>query len=545
MRDNIFKKILNNKKLNKWMISGIIVFVILVSVTVVAFAIKRNAAEKDVCLDTQSESLEDSLEDTQEVESSEDTQEDTTQEDTTDATPVSDDVINQYFADNVNTDDEDPLPGYEDIESRPVIPYDGVSRAISCWGDSMTYGMNVNSNESYPAVLQSLVGKTVYNLGVPGETSIQIASRQGAFPMYTDQDIIVKPDESTDVKFISSYTQQPMDFYTDNSGYTIRSRPNNDVNDLCFFNQTPVCAKEEDNQEMGVKLCPDNNGILSQIAISECSRLASVCISSDTEINQKTNNSILLSNEIQVSSKMTQELITQELTTQAPTTQESTTQQPTTQQPTTQQPTTQQPTTQQPTTQQPTAQQPTTQQPTTQQPTTQIEQKPISFPAGTPVYTRAALERRGDILVLEIGSNGGWQSNYQEIVDQYSAMIDSANCKYYIIVGDTDDPGTSGGDTLQDTPYDSDGNYIGIGDTAWEATLRKVFGDHFINMRVELIQHGLDYAGMSTTQQDLDDFQCGFISKRLRSDWTHLNKQGYYAKARLIYEKGASLGYWN
>lgn len=168
----------------------------------------------------------------------------------------------------------------------------------------------------------------------------------------------------------------------------------------------------------------------------------------------------------------------------------------------------------------------------------------LTIPAGTRVYTKASVDHKDDILILEIGSNGGWASNYQLLILQYDAMIQSSGCKYYIIVGDTDDPGTSIGDTTQGET-DEDGNYIGIGDTAWEAALREAYGDHFINMRTYLIQNGLSDVGLMPTKSDLINYKKGNISKRLRSDWTHLNSMGYYAKGVGIYKKGVELGYWS
>ena len=67
---------------------------------------------------------------------------------------------------------------------------------IACWGDSLTYGQGVSDtlstySLSYPGVLSSLTGETVYNMGVPGETSMTIAARQGVFDIVFDEDFTI------------------------------------------------------------------------------------------------------------------------------------------------------------------------------------------------------------------------------------------------------------------------------------------------------------------------------------------------------------------
>lgn len=53
--------------------------------------------------------------------------------------------------------------------------------SIGCWGDSLTYGQGATEQaNAYPETLAKLSGCPVYNMGVPGETAMTIAARQGA-----------------------------------------------------------------------------------------------------------------------------------------------------------------------------------------------------------------------------------------------------------------------------------------------------------------------------------------------------------------------------
>ena len=119
-------------------------------------------------------------------------------------------------------------------------------------------------------------------------------------------------------------------------------------------------------------------------------------------------------------------------------------------------------------------------------------------------------------------------------------MIDNSGTECYIIIGDTDNP-----DESVDSAYYTDSSEVGIDDTLWEAALREAFGEHFINMRVYMIENALSTAGLEPTQEDIDNIDDGRVPESLKHDFTHLNSYGYYAVGVAVYNKGIELGYWS
>ena len=306
-------------------------------------------------------------------------------------------------------------------------------KKIACWGDSITYGLGGQENTfiksdngvidasdwSYPDTLKYYTGLDVYNLGVCGETSYDIALRQGGIKMYVGKQVTVKQGVRAQINIEDEYGSQVM--LENFNGY---ETDNDEPANVVYINDTPF-QLEADNGKLYISVYGDSSN------------------------------------------------------------------------------------------------------------------KSIKIKKGTQVVTKAAHDISGDVLVIQMGSNGGWD-DYDELIQQYKAMIDNSGTECYIIIGDTDNP-----DESVDSAYYTDSSEVGIDDTLWEAVLREAFGEHFINMRVYMIENALSTAGLEPTQEDIDNIDDGRVPESLKHDFTHLNSYGYYAVGVAVYNKGIELGYWS
>lgn len=138
------------------------------------------------------------------------------------------------------------------------------------------------------------------------------------------------------------------------------------------------------------------------------------------------------------------------------------------------------------------------------------------------------LDTESDIVLIMIGSNGGWDDGY-ELSMQIQHMLNLSNCKNYIVIGDTEEHWEEA-NSLEKTDV--------------EIILENVFGDKFFNARLYMLNNTYNFTNIKPSQEDINALSIGSFPNFLRSDDTHLTGYGYYLLAQGIYSKCLDLNYF-
>ncbi|MFR6049311.1 MAG: hypothetical protein ACLUG6_13355 [Lachnospira eligens] len=492
---------LGTKDRKKYLIISVVsvLVIALITVSIIAVQLRHNKNEKK-------KNVEETTVHTmmvQETTVQETTEEDTTQEES--AEVVDREVVEEFFENEISTENEEAFELPPRQLTDEFIPYDGQKREITCYGDSMMAGAGsategkVNGIDIYgwttPVTIENLTNIPTHNLGGSGESSSYITFRAGGTKVYIDRDITISETDSA----IARITDEDGNVFKadDYSGYGFDYDPY--PGDM-YINGYLCDVDNVEDGYVSIKLTKgyaaydnstDNSVVIYESETAEYSRQrADIKAESEKGTESST---VIRETESQTSGEKPTEIPTEK---------------------------------------------------PTEKPAETSGVEKVTISGGTQAMTRASQERSAkDILILEMGSNGGWENDYQQLILQYDDIILNSGCKYYIVLGDTDDPADSA--DANQGEYGEDGNYVGIGDTAWEAALREAYGEHFFNTRTYMIQNGLTDCGLDTTTDDLENFKKGNISEQLRYDWTHFNCYGYYSKGIGVYKKGVELGYWS
>lgn len=143
---------------------------------------------------------------------------------------------------------------------------------------------------------------------------------------------------------------------------------------------------------------------------------------------------------------------------------------------------------------------------------------------GTPIEPASVNMYEDYINVIFMGENGYFHSA-DDLVLQYQSFIEGRGLTRYILIGLTT----------------GDNN----GRSVLEQKMTESFGDHYINMRTELVSRGPDIAGLERSVDDWYNIQEGIVMRYLMSDDIHLNEYGYRAVGTIVYERMEALGYFD
>ena len=165
-----------------------VLVIALITVSVIAVQLRHNKnAKKKNMEETTVHTMMAQETTVQETTEEETTEEDTTQEES--AEVVDREVVEDFFENEISTENEEAFELPPRQLTDEFIPYDGQNREITCYGDSMMAGAGsategkVNGIDIYgwttPVTIENMTNIPTHNLGGSGEDSSYITFRAG------------------------------------------------------------------------------------------------------------------------------------------------------------------------------------------------------------------------------------------------------------------------------------------------------------------------------------------------------------------------------
>ncbi len=145
---------------------------------------------------------------------------------------------------------------------------------------------------------------------------------------------------------------------------------------------------------------------------------------------------------------------------------------------------------------------------------------------GTAVETFAAEDKKtSDIIILFAGTNlAPDRDTVGELIRAQKQMLEFLGCERYLIVGLT---------SLAMAP-----DIVPV-----NQALAEEFGEHFLDVRAYLLEHGLEDAKIKPSAQDEKDLKAGEIPSSLRVDIVHGNEAFYRIIGEQVYQKLDDMNY--
>lgn len=146
----------------------------------------------------------------------------------------------------------------------------------------------------------------------------------------------------------------------------------------------------------------------------------------------------------------------------------------------------------------------------------------------TQIFTTAIVDRNSnDILIIFTGTADEPTINtINDIIRIQKSMIDYSHTDKYIVIGLTCKKSIPDIDKINET-------------------LKQEYGEHFLDIRSYILEHGLNDAGITPTYKDQLDIQNGEIPSSLRIDSVQGTSQFYEIIGKQLYNKILELNYLN